>query len=239
MHIHFIIHESFEAPGAFLQWAEQRKHTVGFSRLYNGDKIPDTIDNIDLLIVMGGPQSPATTAKECSYFDAQSEKNVIRKFINCDKAVVGVCLGAQLIGEALGATYEHSPEKEIGFFPIVLTPAGKQDRLFSHFEPVTVVGHWHGDMPGLTSDSKVLAVSEGCPRQIIAYRPFIYGFQCHLELTPEVMEGLMAHSKEELFQHKKSAFIQSPEALRNHSYTAINDLLFGFLNKLEEAYLNQ
>ncbi len=238
MHIHFVIHESFEAPGAFLQWAEQRRHSVSFSRVYKGETVPDKMDHIDLLIIMGGPQNPATPIEACAYFDAEAEKNLIRKAVRHSKAIIGICLGAQLIGEALGAKYEPSPEKEIGLFPIVLTKTGKQDRLFSHFEPTCIVGHWHSDMPGLTPDSKILAFSKGCPRQIIAYQPLVYGFQCHLELTPEVVEGLIAHAEEDLSPHRKYAFIQPPETLRNHSYRAMNKLLFGFLNRLEEAYLS-
>ncbi len=50
-----------------------------------------------------------------------------KKCIEANKAIIGVCLGAQLIGEALGAPYEHSPEKEIGSFPITLTEEGKNE----------------------------------------------------------------------------------------------------------------
>jgi GMP synthase (glutamine-hydrolysing) len=58
--------------------------------------------------------------------------------------------GAQLIGEALGARFAHSPEKEIGKFPIFMTAESEQNPLFSHFGNKLDVGHWHNDMPGLT-----------------------------------------------------------------------------------------
>jgi GMP synthase-like glutamine amidotransferase len=51
-------------------------------------------------------------------------------------------------------------------------------------------------MPGLTAKSKVLAASLGCPRQFIAYNDWGYGFQCNLELTPELLELLIANDEE-------------------------------------------
>ena len=59
--------------------------------------------------------------------------------------MIGVCLGSQLIGEALGAAFCHSPEK-IGKFPVRLTDAGKANPLFEDFGSVLNVGHWHNDM---------------------------------------------------------------------------------------------
>ncbi|MDG2512957.1 hypothetical protein P7B04_09645 [Sphingobium yanoikuyae] len=78
-----------------------------------------------MLIVMGGPQSPATTTDECPHFDAAAERGLIARFVEAGKPVVGICLGSQLIGEALGAAHGHSPEKKIGKFPISLTPEGR------------------------------------------------------------------------------------------------------------------
>ncbi|MGG2091426.1 hypothetical protein AB1283_01510 [Bacillus sp. S13(2024)] len=127
--------------------------------------------------------------------DAAAEISVIKKCIESNKAIIGVCLGAQLIGEALGTPYEHSPEKEIGTFPITLTEEGKTNELFSHFATTSTVGHWHNDMPGLTKNSKVLAFSEGCARQIVEYSELVYGFQCHMEFTPELIELLIEHSE--------------------------------------------
>nr|WP_301336086.1 hypothetical protein [Pseudoalteromonas sp. SCSIO_11900] len=68
--------------------------------------------------------------------------------ITANKIELGVCLGSQLIGEALGAAYQPSPEKEIGKFATTLTDAGLNHPLFSHFGSELNVGHWHNDMPG-------------------------------------------------------------------------------------------
>lgn len=83
--------------------------------------------------------------------------------------MIGVCLGAQLVGEALGAAYSHSPEREIGPVKAALTEAGRADPFFASFPDVFLAGEWHNDMPGLTEDSVIIAESEGCPRQIVRY----------------------------------------------------------------------
>ena len=232
MHIHFIIHEHFEAPGAYEIWGKSRGCSLSYTRVYQGDPLPEELGGTDLLIIMGGPQSPATTREECPWFDAQAEKALISRAIEEGKTVIGVCLGSQLIGEALGAAFCHSPEKEIGKFPVRLTDAGKANPLFEGFGSVLNVGHWHNDMPGLTPQAKVLAYSEGCPRQIVQYSERVYGFQCHMELTPEVVELLIEHSQNDLRRAGEFRFVETAEKLRSHDYREMNQVLFAFLDKL-------
>jgi GMP synthase (glutamine-hydrolysing) len=238
MHVHFIIHEAFEAPGAYEQWAMMHHHTITYSRVYLGESLPHHIDKIDILIIMGGPQSPSTTQQECAYFDSIAEQGVILSAIKAGKMVIGVCLGAQLIGEALGANHAKSPEKEIGKFPITLTKIGKANPLFADFGSALEVGHWHNDMPGLTKDAQIIAYSEGCPRQIIAYGELVYGFQCHLELTPKVVDLLIANSQKEFSHTEKYRFVDTQDKLRSHNYTEMNQKLFTFLDKLSQLYLS-
>ncbi len=231
MKLHIIMHESFESPGAILTWAQSKGHEVSYTKLYAGETFPEILD-FDFLIVMGGPQSPATTIEECPHFDAEKEIAFIKKAIDADKILLGVCLGAQFIGQALDAHFDHSPNREIGVFPLTLTEDGKQDAIFGSFPETFMVGHWHGDMPGLTPESKILATSEGCPRQIIRYTPKIYGFQCHFEFTPEAIEGMIQNNSHELEEYKNLPYIQTTEQLRSNDYSKMNNLLFDFLDKL-------
>ncbi len=224
------MHESFESPAAIETWAKQKGCEITYTRLYAGDIFPAEC-NFDFLVIMGGPQSPATTSVECPHFNAQKEIAFIKKAIDQKKILLGVCLGAQFIGEALGAKFDHSPNREIGVFPITLTEDGKQDPIFLAFPETFKVGHWHGDMPGLTPESKVLATSEGCPRQVVRYAPKIYGFQCHFEFTPEAIEGMIQNNAHELEDYKGLPYIETAEQLRSHDYSEMNKLLFEFLDK--------
>ena len=208
MQIHFIVHEVFEAPGAYLRWAQARGYGTSWSRVYAGDALPENADAFDMLVVLGGPQSPRTTL------------------------TVGICLGSQLIGEALGAPVMQSPEKEVGHYPITLTTAGLQDDKLAHFGPSLVVGHWHNDMPGLTPEAEVMASSEGCPRQIVKYSDRVYGFQCHMEFDAEVIELLISHSQLELSAARGRRFIRSEQEMRAWDYREMNEKLWVFLDKL-------
>ncbi|MES2223626.1 MAG: hypothetical protein V4469_01685 [Patescibacteria group bacterium] len=231
MKLHIIMHESFESPAAIEIWAQNKGYKITYTKLYEGDAFP-TEYNFDFLVIMGGPQSPATTLEECPHFDAEKEIEFIKKAIEENKIILGVCLGAQFIGEALGAHFDHSPNREIGVFPLILTEDGKQDPIFSEFPEKFIVGHWHGDMPGLTPESKVLATSEGCPRQIVRYTPKIYGFQCHFEFTPDAIEAMIQNNAHELEEYKGQSYIQTADELRANDYSRINELLFKFLDKL-------
>ncbi|MGW5567137.1 glutamine amidotransferase-related protein [Streptomyces tendae] len=232
MRVHFIVHEAFEAPGAYERWAHDRRHTVTHSRLHAGGRLPATAEGIDLLVVMGGPQSPATTTAECPHFDAARERELIADCAAAGGAVIGVCLGAQLLGEALGAPCRPSPEPEIGSFPVTLAEAGLRHPLLRGFDASFDTGHWHHDMPGLTDDATVLAASRGCPRQIVAYGRFLYGFQCHMEFDADLVEGLIASAEEELAALADRPFVQSPDQLRSGDHRGANQLLELFLDRL-------
>lgn len=234
MRVHFVIHESFESAGAYLPWAATRGHIVSETRVYNGEAVPESADGFDMLVVFGGPQSPRTTLAECPYFDSKAEQRLIRQAIEAGRIVVGICLGSQLIGEALGAEVQQSPDKEIGHYPITLTAAGLEHPLFSHFGSPLTVGHWHNDMPGLIAETVILAESAGCPRQIVQYRDKVYGFQCHMEFTADAIEGLIQHSEQELAEARGKPFIRSVEEMRAHDYREMNQKLWEFLDKLTQ-----
>lgn len=235
MKLHIVQYEIFESPAAIVTWAKRKNHELEYTRLYQGEKLPHSVDSFDFLIVMGGPQSPDTTAEECPHFDGKAEIRLIQESIDSGKAVLGVCLGAQLIGEALGAKFDHSPHREIGVFEVTLTEAGKADRIFSGFPAKFFVGHWHGDMPGLTEDSELLAYSAGCPRQIIRYTSKVYGFQCHFEFTPEAIDGMIENCSEELGKYKLLPYIQDAATLRSNKYSEMNRYLYKFLDCIESV----
>ena len=230
MKLHIVQHESFESPAAVAIWAKSRNHEIEYSRVYQGDSLPSSVDGFDFLVVLGGPQSPDTTVEDCPHFDAKAEMKLINQAIDGGKAVLGICLGAQLIGEALGAKFDHSPNREIGVFEVTLTEAGKADPIFSTFPMTFLVGHWHGDMPGLTEKSELLAFSEGCPRQIIRYTPKVYGFQCHFEFTREAIDGMIESCSEELEKYRLLPYIQDAKTLKSKQYSDMNEILFKFLD---------
>ena len=230
MRIHFIIHEVFEAPSVYLNWAILRGHQTSQTKVYLEEHLPLSDREIDVLIVMGGPQSTIEDMVTYPYYHPKDEIALIQQFIIAGKPVIGVCLGAQLLGEAFGAKVETSPEIEIGNFPIELTQSGLADKTVSHLGHSLTVGHWHGDMPGLTAQSQVLATSQGCPRQIIKYSDKHYGFQCHLEFSKSLVKLLLAEEVNHAQAVATHDFVQNSKAIYDYDYSEMNAKLEEFLD---------
>ena len=98
-------------------------------------------------------------------------------------------------------------------------------------------GEWHNDMPGLTEEAVILAESDGCPRQIVRYGNFLYGFQTHMEFTSGIIREGLEKSGGDL--EKSGRYIQSREELLAYDYTEMNRLLSGFLDNIAEEYMKQ
>jgi GMP synthase (glutamine-hydrolysing) len=225
MNILCISHADFETPGIIEEWANQSGYNFTICKPYDGENCL-VHANFDFLIIMGGPQSPTKIEK---YPYLQDEITLIKQAVQSHKIVLGICLGAQLIGEALGGTTTRSPEKEVGVFPITLTEEGIRDPLFTGFSLNFPVIHWHNDMPGETANSVILAYSEGCPRQIVRYDTLVYGFQCHLEITRAGIKTMLDACPTDL---APSRFTQKLPDFLQQDYESINQTMAEILNRL-------
>lgn len=223
-----LIHAHFEKPGAISTWCDARSIPLMEVHTYRGDALPCQ-DDFDLLFVMGGPQSPRET-NEFPYL--KDEMQFIREAIERDKFIFGVCLGAQLMAEALGATTERSPFKEVGVFDLSVTEEGRKDPLLRDVPRSFPVSHWHQDMPGLPEGATILGTSEGCPRQIIRFGARLLGTQCHFELTPTLIQEMANHCPEDL---TPSAYVQDLERFLNHDFEEINKRLYNLLHRFIES----
>src|SRR6202000_331686 len=114
---HCLQHVSFETAGLVGDFVRERGHTLGTTALFQDEPLPATTD-FDALIIMGGPMS---VHDEEAFPWLQAEKMLIAEAIKEGKKVLGICLGAQLIAQVLGARVYPNREKEIGFWPGSLT----------------------------------------------------------------------------------------------------------------------
>ena len=97
-----------------------------------------------------------------------------------------------------------------------------------------MAGEWHNDMPGLTEQSAVLAESQGCPRQIVRYGTYVYGFQTHMEFTPEIIRQGIQNAGEDL--KTGGPFVQTREELLAFDYRDMNRMLSDFLDAMMKDY---
>ena len=181
MRIHCVLHASSEGPAAIEHWAQAKGLEFATTKTYAGEQLPDT-NEFDFLVVMGGPQSPLEIEKHPFLRD---EIELVSRAVADHKVILGICLGSQIIAEALGAATQRSPEKEIGVFPIDLTAEGRVDPIFKNFPDKFSAFHWHNDMPGIPKGAVLLAQSLGCPHQAFRYGDRVYGLEFHLEPTRE------------------------------------------------------
>lgn len=220
-----VMHADFEPPGVIAAWARENQFVFLLIKPYQGEAC-GSAPPFDILILLGGPQS-AINRDATPYLEA--EIALIQSAIRENKPVIGFCLGAQLIGEALGASAQKSPEKEVGIFPVYLTQAGLADPLLASLPDSFPAIHWHKDMLGLLPGAEVLAYSQGCPRQVVRYRERVYGFQCNFEMTVADMEVLIQACAEDLIP---SRFTQSSTQILEHDYGLMHAILFKVLTSI-------
>ena len=171
-------HVPFEGAGRIETVLRGRGVHFEYCDLFSSDCLPDTAD-CQGLIFMGGPMS---VNDELPYL--RSEEQLIRDAVSAGMPVLGICLGAQLIARALGATVYRNPAKEIGWFDVEFFAA--DDPLFGGFHRETVF-HWHGDTFDLPPGSQRLAASQLCANQAFRVGRRTYGIQFHLEVTPDMI----------------------------------------------------
>lgn len=228
MRAHVLQHVSFEGLGSIGPWLAQRKARVVLTRFFDSPRLPDLAD-LDLIIAMGGPMSVNDEADLPWLVD---EKRFIAEAILAGKAVLGICLGAQLIAAALGARVYPGPHKEIGWFDIESTSNGPD--LFK-FPGTASVFHWHGETFDLPPGASRLARSAACENQAFQVGSNVIGLQFHLETTPESAESMISHCRHELTE---GPFIQSEEALLRvpeASYSRINLLMTEVLEHITRS----
>lgn len=195
MKIHWFQHVPFEGLGSIEPWLRGHGHVLSGTRLYAGE-MPPPPDAYDWLIVMGGPMN---IYEEAEHPWLAAEKRAIRDAIGQGRCVLGICLGAQLIADALGARVMRNPQREIGWFPVGLTPAGRREPLFADFPPRFEAYHWHGDTFDLPAGATPVATSAACMQQAFVWGGGrVVGLQFHLETTPDSAAALIRHCGNEL-----------------------------------------
>jgi GMP synthase-like glutamine amidotransferase len=160
--------------------------------LARGEPMPRDLRGVGGLIVLGGPMAAYEGDKHPFL---AGESGLVERAITAGRPVLGICLGAQLIAQVLGARVFPGEKREVGWAPVTLTDDGRDDPVFGEQPPTTTVFHLHGDTYELPADAKHLARSAVYEQQAFRWGEVVYGVQYHLEFT-ETMIGRLAAEPE-------------------------------------------
>lgn len=227
MQLHYLQHVAFEDPAYILRWAEQNRHTTRYTMLHEGQALPSDLP-FDLLVVMGGPMS---IYDEKRHTWLAAEKRFIERAIDAGKAVLGICLGAQLIADVLGAPITANAHKEIGWFEVAATPAAADSPLFAEAPERFIAFHWHGETFAIPEGAVHLARSVACENQAFAFGDRVLALQFHLEATGQSVGNLIRHCADELTD---GPYIQNPAQMHRseEQLIGVNRIMAGILDNL-------
>ena len=154
------------------------------------EKLPEK--NYSLVVILGAPES---ANDDLPYL--QAEQKLIKKTVNANIPVLGICLGSQLIAKTFGGKVYGGPKKEIGFYHDL--KIDNDSKLFSGFSNPFTVFHWHGDTFDLPEKAIRLAHSENYPNQAFQIGSAV-GLQFHLEVNAEMVNLWLDKTQEKLEQ---------------------------------------
>lgn len=187
MKLTVLTHVDFEGPAGIGDWAEHGGHELEVLRLHRGDELPEP-ECVDMLAIMGGPMSVHDRAghpwlePECKFLAQAMQAGV---------PMLGVCLGAQLLAQVLGAGVVANAEQEIGFHPVAMSAKARALDLFNEWPPVFEALHWHGETFGVPAGAVPVGSSEATASQGFVYQGRVVGLQFHIEATPASWDALI------------------------------------------------
>ncbi|MEF3169277.1 MAG: type 1 glutamine amidotransferase [Deltaproteobacteria bacterium] len=231
MQIHGIMHAPFEGLGNIENWAKGKGHSITLTRPYADEKFPAP-SGFDWLVVMGGPMG---VHDEGEYPWLAAEKAFLGEVIKAGKTAIGVCLGAQLLAHVLGARVVRNAHKEIGWFPVSLTPPAWNSPIFGRLPATFEAFHWHGDTFSIPPGAVHIASSEACTNQAFAYDDRVFGLQFHVEYTQESVADMLRNCPDEL--REVGDYIQKPDLLlaEEERFARLQKILFTLLDAIEEG----
>jgi GMP synthase (glutamine-hydrolysing) len=178
-------HVAFEILGTLNPLFKSHGFRIKYVNFGRHPDAQPNLDGYDGLVILGGPMSADAVEQ---YPHLLTEMRLIENAIGRRMPILGICLGAQLVAQALGAEVHRNPEKEIGWYDLSLSEVGRSDPLFSHFRERERIFQWHGDTFDIPEGALHLASSPTCTNQAFRYQDHVYALQFHLEVDEHLIE---------------------------------------------------
>lgn len=201
-----IRHAPHEGPGYLAEFLAQRGLPYRLVCVDRHDPLPESIAGISGLVLMGGPMSVNDPLPWIP-----RELDLIRQAVAAGVPVLGHCLGGQLMAKALGAKVGPNRVKEIGWLPVEAIAGPEARAWMDGLPPRFEVFHWHGETFALPPGATPILRSRACRHQAFVLGPHL-AFQCHVEMTPQLVRTWTRVGREEIAQ--PSATVQSARQMR-------------------------
>lgn len=194
-------HASIECPGYLATFLDMQGIPWHLVKIDEHDPLPASIAEYSGVVLMGGPMS---VNDDLPWISPLLE--LIREAVAVDIPLLGHCLGGQLISKALGGVVTANPVKEIGWGEVTVS---KNDIARSWFGDIESFNgfHWHGETFSLPERAVHLLASPYCKNQAYAIGKHL-AFQCHIEMTPELVESWCDVGAQEVKQASASPAVQ-------------------------------
>jgi GMP synthase-like glutamine amidotransferase len=178
-----------EGPGLFGNALDAAGFSSRVIPVWSGAEVPESPDGAAGIAILGGPMG--VYERDRFPFLAR-EMTLARRAAESGVPFLGICLGSQILAEAMGGRVYPGKSAELGWGPATLTGEGLADPVLGGAGPRLDVFHWHGDTFDLPPGAVRLASSPLYPNQAFRWGTRAYALQFHLEFTPAIIHAVLA-----------------------------------------------
>jgi GMP synthase-like glutamine amidotransferase len=206
---HCLQHLPDEGLGYAAEWLAEHGHSLTFTRLFEPAPTFPALAEFDGLLILGGAMS---VYDEENFPWLRAEKAFLQQVLRAGKITLAICLGAQLVAQALGGEVRPNPEPEIGYWTVRFSAKALAHPLLRGWPDKAAVLHWHFDTFTVPPGALRVGMSAGCAAQGFVWGDGIVGLQFHPEMTEAMVEQLIAFEGHERAEEQE--FVQTAAQIR-------------------------
>lgn len=210
MRWHCLQHLPDEGPGHAAAWLAAHGHALTYTRLFEPDPVFPALGEFDGLLILGGAMS---VHDEATFPWLVTEKEFLQTVVRAGKITLAICLGAQLLAQALGGEVRPNGEPEIGFWTVRFAAKSLTHPLLRGWPDKATVLHWHLDTFTVPPGALRVGMSAGCAAQGFVWGDGLIGLQFHPEMTEEMVEQLITFENHETAEEQE--FVQTAAQIRS------------------------